>query len=224
MRKVNQSIFMRRTFWVWVLLLPLFSHAQNLPACDSLVINCCAFDSLGANSLTIFVSNPSSELFDYPGFVLLDTEMDTIAKETVNYFGIGTGFQPHTMNIISPLNLPFTGYLNLYTLFYQEFACSFPFMIADTVTTVTEIKPAGSVMVFPNPCTNELHVERSASSSHEEVLLTISDVTGKEVLTADKQPLPATLSLNGVAPGLYILQIRSINNRLIECQKVMVLE
>jgi hypothetical protein len=83
-----------------VYLLPFFANAQNLPACDSLVITCCAFDSLGANTVTIFVSNPSSVLFDYPGFVLLDASMDTIAKETVNYFGIGTNPQPHTMNII----------------------------------------------------------------------------------------------------------------------------
>jgi len=215
---------MKRTFSYSLFLLPFFANAQNLPQCDSLIITCCAFDSLGPNTITLYAANPSSELFDYPGFVLLDAAMDTIAKETVNYFGIGTGPQPHTMNIVAPLDLPFTGYLDLYELFGQILACSFPFTIADTATAVTEIRPDTSVIIFPNPCTDELHVQPSGSSASGEALLTIVDVTGKEVYTAGKTQLPATLLLNGIQPGIYLLRITNTNNHLSKFQKVIVQE
>jgi hypothetical protein len=213
---------MRRAFFCLLFFLPFFSKAQNLPQCDSLVISCCTFDSLGPNTVTLLVSNPSSELFDYPGFVLLDASMDTIAKETVNYFGIGTWPQAHTMTILSPLTLPFTGYLELYTLFYQSFACSFPFTIADTATSVTEYSSESEVIVFPNPCTDELHVDLSGSSADSEVILAIVDVAGREVYAPNKKQLPATLLLNGIKPGLYLLRITNTKDQLIKFQKVMV--
>src|SRR6187549_2614975 len=92
---------------------------QNFPACVSLVINCFTYNTFGPNTISLTVSNNSSVLFDYPGFVLLDSNMDTIAIETVNYFGISTGPQTHTMNIVAPFTLPLSGYLNLYILFYD---------------------------------------------------------------------------------------------------------
>jgi len=138
--------------------LSAFVNAQNLPACDSLVINCCAIDSVGPNTITLYASNYSSVLFDYPGFVLFDVAMDTIAKETVNYFGISQGPQAHTLDIVAPLNLPFNGYLNLYTLFYDSFACSFPFTISDTASGIHLIEGKQDVKVYPNPSVNEVTI------------------------------------------------------------------
>lgn len=213
---------MKRTFSYLLLFLPFFPKAQNLPRCDSLVITCCAFDSLGPNTVTLWASNPSSELFDYPGFALLDAALDTIAKETTNYFGIGIYPQAHTMNIVAPLNLPFTGYLDLYTWFYDSFACRFPFTIADTATAVTETGPEAAVIVFPNPCADELHVQLSGSSANGEVLLAIMDVAGREVYPPDKKHLPATLLLNGINPGIYFLRITNTKDQLFKLFKVIV--
>lgn len=42
-------------------------------------------------TIMLTVANGSSDLFDYPGFVLLDSEGDTLAKETVYYFGMAKG-------------------------------------------------------------------------------------------------------------------------------------
>lgn len=214
---------MKRIFSCFLFLLPFFAKAQNLPQCDSLIITCCTFDSIWPNTITLYADNPSSELFPYPGFVLLDANMDTIAKETVVYFGIGTGPQPHTMNIVAPLNLPFTGYLDLYELFGQSLDCSFPFFIADTATAVTETGPEATVNIFPNPCIDELHVQLSGSSANREVLLTIVDVTGKEVYPENKTQLPATLLLNGIEPGIYFLRITN-KDQLIQLFKVIVQE
>jgi type IX secretion system substrate protein len=213
---------MKKEFFCLLFFIPFFANAQNLPQCDSLIITCCTFDTLGANTLTIYADNPSSELFDYPGFILFDAAMDTIAKETVVYFGIGTGPEPHIMTIVSPLSLPFTGYLNLYTIFYQSLACSFPFTIADTATAITDPILNDEVIVFPNPCFEELHIELAGSSANCEVMLSILDVTGKEIYAPIKEQLPAVLPLNGIKAGLYLLRVANTKNHVIQFQKVVV--
>ena len=124
------------------------SFSQNWPACDSLEITCCQYNVFGPNTITITVTNNSSVLFDYPNFILFDSNMDTLAIETVTYFGIGSNPQPHTMNMVAPLNLPLTGYLNLYSLFGDTLTCSFQITIPDTVSNVTALENAGDDMVI----------------------------------------------------------------------------
>ncbi len=215
---------MKQLFLISILSLPFFTKAQNLPQCDSLIISCCTFDSLGPNTISIFVANPSSELFDYPGFILLDNNTDTIAKETVSYFGIGVWPQAHTMTFLAPLTLPFSGYLELHTLFYQEFACSFPFTITDTATTVPGIYLEESYEVFPNPCSVELQIRQLYEEGDREVMISIVDIAGREMLRVKKEQLPATMLLNGIPPGLYILRIANAHDQLLQFQKVVVTE
>ena len=56
------------TLFLIIFLLPVISLPQNIPACDSLVIECCSFD-VNQNTVTLIASNYSSYLFDYPGFI-----------------------------------------------------------------------------------------------------------------------------------------------------------
>ncbi|HYV90334.1 MAG TPA: hypothetical protein VE978_01060 [Chitinophagales bacterium] len=159
LRLQNKTAMKKQILLSGFIFLSVFVKAQNIPQCDSLVINCCDFDTAGPNTLTIYVSNPSSVLFDYPGFALLGSNLDTIAKETVNYFGIGTYPQAHTMDIVAPLTLPFAGYLDLYVLFYDTLACRFAFTIADTVTGMPPgLQKSYGIKVFPNPAVAEINI------------------------------------------------------------------
>ncbi len=206
-----------------LIFLSLFANAQNLPQCDSLVINCCTFDSLGPNTLTIYVSNPSTVLFDYPGFVLFDAAMDTIAKETVNYFGISAGPQPHTMNIVSTLILPFNGFLNLYTQFYNTLACSFPFSIPDTTNGISEAAATRALKVFPNPSVNEVAVELNGFSAGSNLSLVIYNALGKEIFRTAYDHSPLKISLQEMNAGIYFIRITDAENKLHGSQKIMVL-
>lgn len=70
--------------------------------------------------------NMVGELFDYPNFILFDASGDTIAKETVNFFGIGQDSW-HTLRIqngATPPSGPFNGRLELWKSFTTELACS----------------------------------------------------------------------------------------------------
>lgn len=97
--------------------------------CDSLAFLGARWGIFSDTSIVLTVANASSDLFDYPGFVLLDAEGDTIASETVSYFGIGTNPQDHVLRV-RPGTLPegstVSGELHLWSLFYTEQECAWP--------------------------------------------------------------------------------------------------
>ena len=101
----------------------------NLPACDSLIFYSIQYAAYYDSIIEVTVSNPSSVLFDYPGFILFDDNGDTLAIETVNYFGIGQFPQIHSLFVHPGATLPsgpFTGTLELWTSFYTNLSCTFP--------------------------------------------------------------------------------------------------
>ncbi|MBK8226654.1 MAG: hypothetical protein IPK70_05710 [Flavobacteriales bacterium] len=71
-------------------------------------------------------SNTVNELFDYPNFILFDASGDTLAKETVNFFGIGEDSW-HAMRVMDGVEVPdspFNGRLELWIGFTTDMACS----------------------------------------------------------------------------------------------------
>ncbi len=107
-----------------------FSQQAGNPAeCDSLDIVSLQYNPFDLNELLVVAQNNNHlEIFSYPGFKLINTSNDTVAEETVNYFGISsqsvhqlnttlTGFQPGDV---------FSGELLLYTNFYDSLRCVFP--------------------------------------------------------------------------------------------------
>lgn len=90
--------------------------------CDSIIIHSCQPNATG-EQIEVIVSNYSTNIMSYPGFVILSENGDTIALEEVNYFGIGFN-QLHILNVINPPNLPMNITLELHTLFYDSLECS----------------------------------------------------------------------------------------------------
>ncbi len=192
-----------------------YTYGQNLPACDSLVIDCCSFNPPGSDSLMITVTNFSSVLFDYPSFVLLDMNMDTIAVETVNYFGIGSNPQTHYMNLVAPLVLPFSGYLNLNTLFNSSLACTFPIIIPDTTTGLADDIPDNTLQLYPNPLAVSGKLNFDTGKIQEGMYsVSIISVTGQLIKTnppVNKHNLTSP-DTHELIPGIYVLQVRSEEN------------
>jgi len=115
----------------------LFGNAQNV--CDEL-----NFVSIGYSPFTdtvIVVSvenNNTTEIFGYPGFILISTNGDTVAKEEVNYFGIGTE-SVHLLQVRPGVHNPlqnFNGVLQLYSGFYDDFECEW--QLNETLCTENE--------------------------------------------------------------------------------------
>ncbi|MBK9731478.1 MAG: T9SS type A sorting domain-containing protein [Chitinophagaceae bacterium] len=199
-----------------MLFFPFLSIGQNLPQCDSLVIQCCG---LGNDSLTIQVANPTAELFDYPGFILFNSNMDTIAKETVNYFGIGMWPQQHILKVLAPLELSFNGYLNLYSWFYDSLSCSFPITIPDTISSGIYTDNQQGFRVYPNPTKGSFRIESGFQTG--DFTLRILNVLG-EVISESEYSITASLPflIEGV-PGLYVIELISAEGK---CSRMKVVK
>ncbi len=95
--------------------------------CDSVDVISVKYSPFTDTLIVVHVENNNpNEIFDYPGFVLLDSNGDTLAKETVNYFGIG-GESIHTLEVRDGVHDPlndFLGSMELHTNFYDVLACS----------------------------------------------------------------------------------------------------
>lgn len=129
--------------------------------------------------------------------------MDTLAVETVNYYGIGWD-QIHSLNIIHPFDLPFEGILELHTGFYENQVCTFPLTIADTITTSIREVNYRKFEVYPNPTDNELII------SHEDIgtinRLQISDLQG-QIMYKSNNPVSNTIDVSVLNSGIYIIHI-----------------
>lgn len=204
---------MKKSLLFALFLITLHAHSQQLPACDSLQFNCCVFDSVAPNTVTFYVSNPSAVLFDYPAFVLFNSLGDTVAQEQVTYFGISNSPQIHSLTITGNLTLPFTGTLNLYTLFFDSLACSFPFTIADT-TTGLHASAQPLFEIIPNPNNSHFRVNYVLSDNQPGFLF-IADVTGRNLFQQYLPPFSHTqfMSLKGLFSGIYFCNINSANSR-----------
>lgn len=180
---------------------PLLGRSQNLPACDSVFIDCCTFDISPSNTLSIQVSNYSSNIFSYPGFILFNTNLDTVAFETVNYYGIGWD-QTHTLDIIHPFNLPFEGTFALYTGFYESLACTFPVVIQDTALTRVENQEIESLRIFPNPADEKINLTFKNQKSIYKIRIAMLDGS-----TLKKLDIPANkaVDISDLKPGFYII-------------------
>lgn len=103
-----------------------FTVTGSASACDSLVLAGLTWMPFSDTALLVHVLNPTATLFDYPGFVLLAGNGDTLAKETVNFFGIGQESYS-ILDIPSGTTMPaspFNATLQLWTLFYQDLGCT----------------------------------------------------------------------------------------------------
>ena len=62
--------------------------------------------------------------------------------------------------------------------------------------------------IYPNPATNCLHIQPDIDNAYE---WTLTDLSGKTLL-AGKATGETVLDTKTIAPGMYLLQIRSDNN------------
>lgn len=94
--------------------------------CDNLEIVSVQWHAFTDTAIVVRVVNSNfNEIFDYPNFILFDSNGDTLAIETVNFFGIGDE-STHVLAIHPDATMPvgpFAGTLQLWTNFTSELAC-----------------------------------------------------------------------------------------------------
>ncbi|MBK9177108.1 MAG: hypothetical protein IPM46_12410 [Flavobacteriales bacterium] len=104
---------------------------QGGDPCDDVLIPSVRWHAFSDTAIVVHVVNNSTEGFSYPNFILFDSNGDTLAKETVNFFGIAQEswhFLRVMEGVIMP-SMPINGTLELWTLFTEELACSWSMSI-----------------------------------------------------------------------------------------------
>jgi len=212
----------RKIFTITSALLVSGLVAQVPGACDSVSVECCNF-YLTTNQLSVQVSNNSSYLFPYPGFILFNKDGDTIAKETVNYYGIGIYPQEHVLEYPEPPDLPFEGFLELFVDFYAAKACTFPIQIDDTVSTLVTGIPEEYVLLYPNPAGSSVQVRLPESAVPFIRRLELINTNGKVIYSQIVTISRTEINLNSPGDaGLYLVLFYDNNSRVRAERKLIV--
>jgi hypothetical protein len=197
-----------------------FTVTGDAAPCDSLVIADVTWSPFIDTALVVHVFNPTTELFDYPGFLLLADNGDTLAQETVNFFGIPME-NWHILSVRPGAEIPdgpFSGTLELWTGFFAEFACSwqmdFDLCPPDPCSTlITTIQNSGSGLASGS----FTWILSNATAQVAAGVLTLTDQTqidsdtlcvppGNYSLELDPQQPPNNGQLSfGVSTGLWLL-------------------
>ena len=193
--------------------------AQSQTACDSLIINYYGWN----NDTLVFevYNNNQNTLFNYPGFMLVDSLGDTIAIETVNYFGIGQGPQLHYLMITDTLELNVNYTLQLYSGFYDSLVCTYPFMLSTIATTYLPTYP---FKIYPNP----LNLSSGAMLTIDfgntyptNASLTFYNSLGQLLKESPIENSIQQIEVVDLPKGIYLLSIRDKMGRLLETRKLI---
>ena len=173
-------------------------NAQQF-SCDSVEIFSVQLSTINP-TVEVVVKNSNADIISYPGFILFNTNADTLAIESVNYFGIGTNYQTHELNLLNSINLPFNGYLELHSWFYDSLKCTFAVAI-DTIFAAIEPSFLSSVNVFPNPTNNLVTLDIEGYNGL--VNVEVYDLQGR-LLEATTN---TTISMGKYAKGIYVFKV-----------------
>ena len=197
-----------------LLSLPFIHTAQNKFDCEQLAV-----DFLGiaktenADQIILEVSNEvyTGTLYYYPGFVLLNENGDTIAKESVKYYGIGSNFQVHKLDLLEKIQFPFTGILELHGSYYQTKFCSFPIEVLDTDFISAKEIQAKRVKGIANFSNENLIIDLGAFNLNAEELdyyISVYNEDQREVFkTHINVSITSAIIKDLGGPGLYYISV-----------------
>lgn len=170
-------------------------------ACDSLNIDV-RYAAFSDSLIEISVTNTGTSLFSYPGFIIFNANGDTVAKEDVNLFGMGSS-SSHVLKIYPGMvTTPvFTGTLQLWSGFFSTLECSYSNMSFNLCpdTCVTVYPFIGNMGGATSLGTVSWTLQDSLAATVASGTLTLDNIN---------QIAFDTVCLN---PGLYMLHIAGIS-------------
>ncbi len=211
---------MKQLFVYLFLSLPFIHTAQNNFDCEQLAIDFIGvLETEKSKQIIIEVSNQvyTGSLYYYPGFLLLNEDGDTIAREEVRYYGIGLNFQRHTLDLLANITFPFTGVLELHGSYYQHKFCSFPIEILDIATLSTEELEVEALIVSSNFSNKDLIIDLGAFNINAEKLdyyISISNDDQAEVFKSHLDLSVISIPIKDLGgKGIYYLSIWDANRK-----------
>lgn len=168
--------------------------------CDSLEVVSIQWYAFSDTAIVVHVLNENmNEIFDYPNFILFDTNGDTLAKEVVNFFGIGSESW-HILSVHPDATIPeapFNATLELWTLFTEELSCTW-----DVAVDLCPPPPCATLIATIGNFGGALTIGTYSWSIFDEDFQIVS--TGQFEMTAQLQNDADTLCL---AAGSYYMAV-----------------
>lgn len=209
---------MKQILAILIFTIGSFSFAQGQFTCDSVFVDSIRFQADPNDGLQLIAKNSNVDIISYPGFILFDGNGDTIAAEIVNYFGIGN-WQTHLLEWINPIPLPFSGYLELHSGFYDSLRCTFmPINIADTTLGV-EKSQAVNFNLYPNPNNQNFTISFKTGFSGE---IEIINSLGQSVQKRKYVGIKKTSIYHELEPGFYFVRCKRANSNQAFTRKLIV--
>jgi hypothetical protein len=86
-------------------------------------------------------------------------------------------------------------------------ACGFP------LSTGNSIERQKEILIYPNPATDVITIEMGNT---EPATIEILDITGKVVLIRNNQAQHATIDINNLPNGIYLVRVRSASQMAVQ--------
>ena len=193
-------------FLIFISIIISNSTYSQFFSCDSIQISNVNYTPDSLNQISLMASNANLDIISYPGFVLLNDIGDTVAKEIVNYFGIGFFPQQHFLQAYQPISNPFAGTIELHSWFYDSLRCVFPFILDTTLHDLN--RKSDFIFIYPNPTSDILYV-KGINEKFEYVVL---EMGGKQLLSGMGNPI----SLSNFKRGSYFVKVEYENKLHVE--------
>jgi len=188
---------MKKVFFVF-LIFQTYSLLAQVFSCDSVQISSIEL-SLNSPTVEMWVKNTNLDYIAYPGFIMFDYNGDTLAQESIFYFGIGSNYQVHHLDILNPINLPLSGNLELHSWFYDSLVCTFPYTMDSALKL--DFSLINKIKIFPNPTKENINI--SLHNFNGKIQTEVYDLIGNRLQTTNE----TTISLRDYARGIYILKL-----------------
>lgn len=126
----DQRLTIMRTRLLTSLLLgsTLLNHVKAQDACDPIVIERVQYSAVHSNYIEVLAYVTNSDCIDYPSFILLNDQGDTLAVEATDFFCLSFGTaSAHYLAVRPEAQIPtgsFNARLDLYTGFGASLVCS----------------------------------------------------------------------------------------------------
>lgn len=193
-------------FLIFISIIISNSTYSQFFSCDSIQISNVNYTPDSLNQISLMASNANLDIISYPGFVLLNDIGDTVAKEIVNYFGIGFFPQQHFLQAYQPISNPFAGTIELHSWFYDSLRCVFPFILDTTLHDLN--RKSDFISIYPNPTSDILYVK----GINEKFEYVVFELGGKQLLSGMGNPI----SLSNFKRGTYFVKVEYENKLHVE--------
>ena len=192
---------MKKVFIVF-LIFQTYSLLAQVFSCDSVQISSIELSS-NSPTVEVWVKNTNLDYIAYPGFIMFDSSGDTLAQESIFYFGIGSNYQIHHLDILNTINLPLSGNLELHSWFYDSLVCTFPYIMGSVMRI--DFSLTNKIKIFPNPTKDNINI--SLDNFNGNIRTEVYDLIGNKLLISTE----TTISLQDYPRGVFLLKIASGN-------------